>query len=152
MITTILASDSHLPDINRSAGDFASMAIWNEAGRFDRFCSITVLDGGNPIAAIILHNWHPEAGTIELSGAGSGRWQSRRVLREIFSTCFDVMGCQMVIMRNSARDDRTISNSRRLGFTGILLPRMRGRDEDEWLFTLTDDAWRSCKLYKVPAA
>lgn len=150
MIETLLATTTHRPDWNITAGDWASVRIFGKPGEFEKFATLTVLRDGIVCAVVVLHNWQPEAGTIELSGAGAGYWQTRRVLREIMSTCFVTMGCQMVIMRNSARDEDTVSNSRRLGFTGILMPRMRGRDEDEWLFTLTDDQWRTSRLYNRP--
>lgn len=147
MLRTILADETHFPDINRSAGDFASVAIFGESGCFEKYCSITVVDGERPIAAIIMHDHDTDAGVIEISGAGSGRWQSRRVLNEIFWTCFDALGCQMVVMRNNESNTRAVSNSRRLGFSGVLIPRLNGRNEGKWIFTLTDDAWKKSRLY-----
>lgn len=149
-ITTVLATATHRPDVNDDAGRYASRHIFGTDDGFEKHASLTILRDGIVCAVIILHNWQPEAGTIELSAAGSGYWQTRRVVREIFGICFDTMGCQMILMRNSAKDEATVDNSRRLGFTGILLPRMRGRYEDEWLFTLTDDQWKSSRLYKRP--
>ena len=147
-LETIIASTSHRPDINAGAGRWASDRIWGRPDGFRDFASLTVLRDGQPVAAIILHNWQPEAGVIEISAAGEGYWQTRRVVNEVMAMCFDTMGCQMVMMRNSAKDEATCQNSRRLGFSGVLLPRMRGRDEDEWLFTLTEEAWKSGRLYK----
>lgn len=146
MLGVIVASESHLPDINRSAGDFASWAIFGEFGRFDHFCSVTVTEQVEPIAAIILHDWNSETGVIELSGAGSGKWQSRRVLNVIFGLCFDAMGCQMVVMRNKASNTKAIRNSERLGFSGQIVRRLGGRHEDMWVFTLTDDEWETHRL------
>lgn len=148
MLKTILATETHLPDINRSAGEFASMAIWGKPGHLERFCSVTVLQDETPIAAIIMHNWHPSEGVIEITAAGFGPWQSRRVINEVFGLCFDTMQCQLVVMRVGADDERTIRNSRKLGFTGYLIPRLRGRNSDEWIFTLTEEAWQASRLRK----
>lgn len=146
MLSTILATETHLPDINRSAGEFASMAIWGKPGHLERFCSVTVLRDDVPIAAIIMHNYHPAEGVIEITAAGFGPWQSRRVINEVFGLCFGELACQLIVMRVAADDARTIRNSRKLGFTGYLIPRLRGRDKAEWIFTLTDDAWHANRL------
>lgn len=148
----ILATDSHRPDINRSAGQFVSRAIWGAPDRLERFCSVTVMDGDKPIAAIILHNWQPDCGVIEITAAGSGRWQSRRVINAVFRLCFDMMQCQTVAMRVAADHERMIENALRLGFDATRLPNMRGRGKDEWLFTLTDEAWKASRLYKPGSA
>lgn len=149
-LRTVVATETHMPDWNASAGDWASLRIFGHAGEFERFCSVTVMRGDDVSAVIILHNWHPEAGVIEISAAGDGYWQTRRVINEVMAICFETMGCQMVVMRNAEHAVNTVSNSERLGFKGVFLPRMRGRDEGEWLFTLTDDDWKTSRLYKRP--
>lgn len=149
-LQTILATETHKPDWNITAGEWASQRIWGRPGEFERFCSVTVMRDDAVSAVIILHNWHPDAGVIEISAAGDGYWQTRRVINEVMALCFDTMGCQMVVMRNAEHAANTISNSGRLGFKGVFLPRMRGRDEGEWLFTLTDDDWKASRLYKRP--
>lgn len=146
MLGVIVASESQHSDINQSAGDFASVAIFGVPGRFERFCSVTVTDQGRPIAAVILHDWNRDTGVIELSGTGSGLWQSRRVLNIIFGLCFETFGCQMVVMRNKASHTATVRNSERLGFTGQRIRRLGGRDEDMWVFTMTDDEWATNRL------
>lgn len=149
-LSTIIASQTHRPDVNLGAGQWASQRIFGRDDGFRDYASVTVLRNGAVIAVLILHNWHPEAGVIEISAAGSGYWQTRRIIREVMGLCFDNMGCQMVVMRNAESAASTVSNSERLGFKGVFLPRMRGRDEGEWLFTLTDDDWKSSRLYKRP--
>lgn len=96
-----------------------------------------------------MHNWQPDTGVVEITAAGSGRWQSRRIINEVFGVCFGALGCQMIVMRNGANDVETVNNSRRLGFTGYLIPRLRGRNEDEWIFTLTAEDWQGSRLYKA---
>lgn len=147
-LNTIVASESHRPDVNAGAAQWASERIFGKPDGFRDYATVTVMRGGAVVAVIVLHNWQPEAGVIELSAAGAGYWQSRRIINDVMTLCYDTMGCQMVMMRNSARDEATVANSRRLGFEGVLLPRMRGRDHDEWLFTLTDDQWKTSRIYK----
>ena len=114
---------------------------------FDKPVSIGVLEGERLIGGTVFHNWNPEAGVIEMSSAGtSPRWLSRKMLKAIFGYVFDQIGCQLVVMRVSERNIRMIDIAERFGFDGHLIPRLRGRDEAEWLFTLTDDRWRQHPL------
>lgn len=114
---------------------------------FDRPVAIGVVENERLIGGTVFHNYQPEAGVIEMSSAGTDpRWLSRKMLKAIFGYVFDQIGSQMVVMRVSERNARMVGIAQRFGFTGYLIPRLRGRDENEWLFTLTDDAWRSHKL------
>lgn len=114
---------------------------------FDRPVSIGVLEGERLIGGTVFHNWNPEAGVIEMSSAGtSPRWLGRKMLKAIFGYVFDQVGCQLVVMRVSERNSRMIEIAERFGFDGHLIPRLRGRDEAEWIFTLTDDQWRQHPL------
>lgn len=114
---------------------------------FDRPVSIGVVEDERLIGGTCFHNWQPEAGVIEMSSAAtSPRWLHPRMLRAIFEYPFDQLGCQLVVMRVSERNERMIGIARKFGFDGYLIPRLRGRDENEWLFTLTDEAWRSHKF------
>ncbi len=105
--------------------------------------ALGVVDDGKLIGGTVFHNWAPEAGVIEMSSAGtSPRWLHPRMLRAIFAYAFDQIGCQMVVMRVSERNERMVRIANRFGFAGVLIPRLRGRDEAEWIFSLTDDQWR----------
>lgn len=114
---------------------------------FDKSVAIGVVEGERLIGGTVFHNYQPEAGVIEMSSAGTEpRWLSRRMIRAIFGYVFDQIGCQMVVMRISERNDRMIEIAERFGFQGYLIPRLRGRDEAEWIFTLTDEQWRQHPL------
>ena len=114
---------------------------------FDRPVSIGVIEGERLIGGTVFHNWNPEAGVIEMSSAGtSPRWLGRKMLKAIFGYVFDQIDCQIVVMRVSERNSRMIEIAKRFGFKGYLIPRLRGRDEAEWIFTLTDDQWRQHPL------
>lgn len=49
----------------------------------------------------------------------------------------------MVVLRVSERNAGMISIAERFGFTRHRIPRLRGRDEAEIIFTLTDNDWRA---------
>lgn len=140
------ASASHLPEANALAGQWASYKIFGHPNAFEKFCSFTVMRSGSVIAVIILHNWDRRAGVIEISAAGSGPWQSRRLINDVFGTCFGALGCQMVVMRGDEKNVAMLRNSERLGFSGHFIPRLGGRDTGQWLFTMTDDDWRENRL------
>ncbi|UWF68413.1 MULTISPECIES: hypothetical protein [unclassified Brucella] len=39
--------------------------------------------------------------------------------------------------------------ARAYGFSETYIPRLRGRDEGEFIFTLTDDDWRNGRFFKA---
>lgn len=110
--------------------------------------TIGVMDGDELVFAAVYHNWHPEHGIIEISGAGTTpRFLTKPVLKEIFGYPFRI-GCQMVVMRVSEKNERLHRQLHLLGFRSHLIPRLRGRDEGEFIFTLTDDTWFSGKYMR----
>lgn len=108
-----------------------------------------VLDGTELVACMLFNNWQPEAGVIEIHGAGvTPRWLTKPVLKEMFDYPFRQLGCQNVIMRVSERDNRLLRMLTAYGFENVAIPRLRGRDEGERIFWLTDDAWNANKFNK----
>ena len=90
---------------------------------------------------------HPDAGVVEISGAGtSRRWLTRKTLRTMFAVPFEEWGCQAVVMRVSDHDDALHRMLRSYGFEKYRIPRLRGRDEAENVFLLTDAAWAANKF------
>ncbi|MNL77791.1 hypothetical protein D3C87_2040460 [compost metagenome] len=65
------------------------------------------------------------------------------MLKGMFGYPFDQIGCQMVVLRVSEHNAVMIEIAERFGFKAYRIPRLRGRDEAEILFTLTDDDWRA---------
>lgn len=116
--------------------------------------TLGVFDGDQLKAVVVYHNWDPESGVIEISAAStSKRWLTRPVLREIFAYPFDRLAYQMVVARVSPKNQTesgrgTVRIFRSFGFNEYRIPRLRGRDEDEIIFTLTDDQWRSNGYHK----
>ena len=106
-------------------------------------------DDGRLICGFVYHNWSPEAGVIEMSIASTTRrWLTRRVMRAAFAYPFEI-DCQMVVMRLSARDKRLHHQLKSCGFKPYKIPRLRGREEDEIIFTLTDDDWKAGRFMRV---
>lgn len=108
-----------------------------------------VFDDETLIAVVLYNNYQPEAGVIEFHGAGSTpRWLTRPVLNAMFSYPIDEIGCQNVVTRNSAHNKRLHRILKSIGFEHVTIPRLRGRDEAECIFWLTDDAWKSSRFHK----
>ena len=125
---------------------------------FETCRAMGVLDGEKLVAGMVYHNWEPEHGVIEISGAATTpRWLTRRVLWQMFAYPFAGIGCQMLVMRVSQRNEQW--NGRGLprlltayGFDKHTIPRLYGRQESGHLFTLTDDAWRVNGFHKKELA
>jgi RimJ/RimL family protein N-acetyltransferase len=109
---------------------------------FDEYAA---LGFGDPlVAGFVFHNWNPEAGVIELSAAStSRRWLTRDRLRAVFGYPFDQLGCQLCIARISADNATARRIWKSLGADEFVIPRLRGRNEDEAIATLTVEAWRA---------
>lgn len=103
-----------------------------------------VAENGQLIGGTVFHNWYPKEGVIEMSSAAtSPKWLSREMIRTIFTYAFDLVGCQLVVMRVSTDNSRMMNIARRFGFNIYTIPRLRGKMEDEAICTFTDDQWRS---------
>lgn len=108
------------------------------------YSTLGIIDGEELIAVVVYSNYHPQEGIIELHGASTTpRWLSRAVLREMFAYPFRQLGCQMIVMRVSERNQRLPRILKAYGFKSYHIPRLRGREEGEFIFTLTDDDWRA---------
>lgn len=126
---------------------YAAKQLGFERG-FGPCTSATVIDGQNRIAAVLIfHNWHPEAGVIEVSAvANNPKWAQRSVLKEAFGYIFDTLECQLVVQRCAEENKRVRRLWRAFGADEYVIPRLRGRDTAEAIATLTDDAWRASKF------
>lgn len=105
--------------------------------------AIGVMQGPLVIGGTAFHNHYPKEGVIEMSSASiDSRWLTRRMVRAIFSYVFSLLECQMVVMRVSEINTRMVNIAHRFGFKGYLIPRLRGKNEGEWIFTFTEEQWR----------
>lgn len=108
---------------------------------------LAIFENGELIAGMIYHNYEPDAGVIEISGAGtSKRWLTRETLRKMFAYPFEECDCQTVVMRVDPEDAPLRRMLTAYGFKLYVIPRLRGRHKDENVFLLTDDAWASNKF------
>jgi RimJ/RimL family protein N-acetyltransferase len=143
----IVWAGSRDPTLNKAMADWAARHIWGGSQTFGNCVCMGVMENGSPIACIVYHNWNPLAEIIEFSGASiDSRWLTRPVLKAMFDYPFIDLKCQMVITRNSAGNTRLHRQLTSYGLKRHLIPRGRGRFEDEVVFTLTDDDWRSNKF------
>jgi len=140
------------PDDNFKMGAWCANQIWPGQGKtFDSFTTMGMIRKGNLVAVVVFHNWQPDNGVIEMSGASiDKRWLTRRTLHEMFSYCFDKAGCQLVVMRTSANSKVLNRIMKPYGFKSHRIPRLRGRHEDEIINTLTDDDWKNNKFEQNP--
>jgi len=140
------------PALSRAIGDFVSLSIFGKPGLIDRYVAMAVVDSGRVIAGVLYNNWHPENGVIEMHAASMDkRWLTRPVLKAMFSYPFDQMKCQLCALRVSERNKPMVRIAKAYGFKAYLIPRLRGRDEAEFILTLTDDDWRANRFNKESA-
>ncbi len=143
-MTPSFASNSHNPEQNAIVGDFVGRII---EGQIHGFCSMAVEHDGQLVAGTLFHNWRRDAGVIEMtSGSTDRRWLTRPVIRAIFHMAFDMIGAQLAVMRVSERNTDMVAIAQRFGFQGVLIPRLLGRDEAEWVFTLTVEDYRASRF------
>ena len=111
-----------------------------------------VFESGSLVAVMLYHNYSREAGVIEISGAAeTARWLTKPVLHEMFAYPFDQLGCQNVVMRVSDKNTRLPRILTAYGFDSVHVPRIRGRDEGERVFWLTDEAWKANGFHREKA-
>lgn len=113
------------------------------------FTAIGVDHVGELVGGFVFTGWTPEAGTIEISYAGTDRrWLTRGTLYAAFSYVFDGVGCQMAIARTPAGLKHAVRIARAYGFEQVVIPRLFGRHEDGIISTLTAEAWRMNGFHK----
>lgn len=146
---TVFCWSSH-PRGNEELAAWAAKRIFTNGGSFGQpFSTMGVLDDGRVVGVVVFHNYSREHGVIEMSAAAdTPRWLTRPVLKDMFSFAFRRLECQMVTLRVDPSDTRLARILTAYGFDALRIPRMRGRDRDEILFTLTDDAWKANGFHK----
>ena len=109
-----------------------------------------VIDGeGRLIGGMVYHNWDAEAEIMEMSGAAvDPRWLTRRTLAAMYQYPFLVCGCQMVVMRVPADNERLLRQLAVFGYTFFRMPRLFGRHRDGVVCSLTAENWSSNKFNK----
>lgn len=147
MMRTVWASTTNDSDLNRSLSMWASFRIFGHINGFPQATTMGVFDGHKLIAVMVYHGYSRQYQTVEVSGAAvDSRWLTRSVLREMFSTPFKEWDIQLLCMRVSDNNKSLHRMLKAYGFEGVRIPRLRGRDEGEVIFTLTAEAWATNKF------
>jgi len=130
-----------------AVASFVSRLLFDDDRGFGNSRAIGSVDvDGRLIGGVVYHGWQQEAGTIEMSAAATTpRWLNKLVLNGIFAYPFEI-GCQMALMRVSARNTRLHRQFDALALRRHEIPRLYGRDEDGIIFTLTDDDWSTWRF------
>ena len=117
---------------------------------FESYKAIGVIDTrGCLVGGMVWHNWWPEAGTIEFSGAAlTPKWLTRRILTSMFAYAFEKAEAQMIVARNSATNTRLHRQLKAYGFDRFDIPRLFGRADDGVIWTLTEEQFREGKFYE----
>lgn len=127
---------------NRIVGDFVSTIMFGRPGEIVNYCSMAVVRDGELVAGILYHNYYPDTGVVEISGAAiDKRWMTRGVVCDMFSMPFERLGCQLIAMRTSEHNSSVRNILERYGVSSVTIPRMRGINEAEILFTVTKEEW-----------
>jgi RimJ/RimL family protein N-acetyltransferase len=144
----LCASQKSNPTLNEALGAFVANRIFGKANDWGPYGTLGVAKGDQIVAGVVFHNWHKDCGVIEISAASDSRlWLTRPVLLKIFSIAFLQHACQTVVARVDP-DNHVRRIFKAYGFREMVLPRMRGRDKDEILLTLTDDDWLKNGFHK----
>lgn len=102
---------------------------------------------GELIGGVAFHNWCPEHGVIEISGAATDpRWLTRTVINKALGYVFDEIKCQAVLALQDPDNHRATKVWKALGAQEFIIPRLRGRNNAGSLITLTDEAWSKSKF------
>lgn len=140
---------------DRIVSDFVAALIPHCRRGFGPCKTIGVIEGPwdgerSLIAGIVYHNFDPEAGIIEISGAALPHkyWLTRRTLERMYAYPFLQCGCQMVAQRTPADDVRLLGILAAYGYDLITVPRLFGRNRDGVLCTLTREAWIANRFNK----
>lgn len=144
MITWAITTGKDTDALSRWVAD----VIWPGAGKgFGNCQGMAVIDGETLIGGAIWHNYEPEAGVVEISsGSTSKRWLNRQTLNVMFGVPFYEWNCQAIVLRVSDLDKPMHRMLTAVGFERYRIPRLRGRDEAENVFVLTDEVWRRSKF------
>jgi len=119
--------------------------IWPGKGRdFGNCQAMAVIEDDQLIAGCVWHNYE--------AGATSSRWLTRKTLAAMFGIPFKEWAIQCLVMRVDPEDEPLHRMLKAYGFELYAIPRLRGRDKDEHVFILTDDAWRASKFNKKELA
>jgi RimJ/RimL family protein N-acetyltransferase len=115
---------------------------------FGKCSTIGILrDDGELVGGLVYRNWHPEFGTIEMSGAAlpGTNWFSRRTIQVMHDYPFYQVNCQMLIMTTLADNLIVQRILAAIGYAFHYIERLGGRDHDGIVATLTVERWETSR-------
>lgn len=117
--------------------------IWPGAGKdFGECLCIAVMEDDRLAAGLVYHNYDPEAGIIEISGAAWVKgWLTRPVLKAMYGYPFIDCDCQAVVQRVPDHDKAQHRMLKAYGAEHYRIPRLRGVDQAENIFVTTRETW-----------
>jgi hypothetical protein len=96
---------------------------------------------GNLEAGLVYHNWCPDRGVIELTGAAlHHRWGTKERLRIIYDYPFSF--CRMVVARTDEVNQTPLRIWRALGANEYRIPDLIAPGRAEIITTLSVEQWR----------
>lgn len=126
--------------------DFVASRAFGKVQDMGKGTILAVQKGNRIVAGVLFHNYQPDFGVIEVSGAGDGPWLTKGILREMAEYAFGQMKCQAVVFRSDADNTRILRMAKAAGFTRVDVPHGRGRGKPEVVNTLTADDWAAGKF------
>jgi hypothetical protein len=138
-----------IPVWDKRVADWVSPRVSPADRGFGKCQALGVVHKGELVAGLVFHNWEPEAGVIEISGAAKdARWMTRAVMNTALGYVFDGLECQMVLARQRKYNIRPRKAWLALGGSEVVIPRLYGRGQDGTIITLTAEQWRASKFYQ----
>ena len=132
--------------LNVALNEFVAKRIGPRGWNSLRTASLGCFSGQEIVGATVFHDWNPEAGTMAMSGAGEPGWMTLKHLFLAHWYIFEASNCQLAILQVSERNDRMRRTAEHFGYTGHVIPRLRGRNEAEVVYTLPVEDWLASKF------
>lgn len=138
---------------NEIVADFVAKLTPHCRRGFSNCQTIGVIDhalNGRLIAGLVYHNYDPEAGIIEISGAAFSdrQWLTRETIKRMYQYPFFGCGVQMVVQRTPADDEVLLAMLAKYDYTFIRMPRLFGPARDGVICCLTYEAWCNNRFNK----
>ena len=132
--------------LQKAHADFVAAALDNLGWDPMKTAGLGNWSGDTLTGAVVFHDWNPEAGVMCMSGAGGKGWYSLGLIYKAHKYIFDDAGCQLAVMQVSEHNDLMRRTAEHFGYEGVRIPRLRGRNEDEIVYTLPEEVWRQHPL------
>lgn len=106
-----------------------------------------VFHGNDLVAGTVYNNWDNDHGVIELvSGSRDPRWLTRKVIGAMFHLPFGILNTRIAVLRVSEFNAPMRSIAKRFGFQETIIPRIRGNNEAECVYTISADEWAKHRM------